>query len=84
MTPDRKPLVGPVDRLKGFVQANGCNGRGFLLGPLIGELLARWLHSGERPALLAGFGADRFEGREDLKVEAGDYYAGYAAGGKRA
>ena len=83
MTPDRKPLVGPVARLEGFVQANGCNGRGFLLGPLIGELLAKWLHSGERPELLAGFDADRFEGREDLKVEAGDYYAGYAAGGKR-
>ena len=83
MTPDRKPLVGPVARLKGFVQANGCNGRGFLLGPLIGELLAKWLHSGERPELLAGFDADRFEGREDLKVEAGDYYAGYAAGGTR-
>jgi Glycine/D-amino acid oxidases (deaminating) len=48
MTPDRKPLVGPVKRLAGFVQANGCNGRGFLLGPLIGELLARWLDSGER------------------------------------
>src|SRR6185312_10713727 len=44
MTPDRKPLVGPVKRLTGFVQANGCNGRGFLLGTLIGELLARWLH----------------------------------------
>jgi glycine/D-amino acid oxidase-like deaminating enzyme len=72
-----------VKRLTGFVQANGCNGRGFLLGPLIGELLARWLDSGERPALLAGFDADRFEGREDLKVETGDYYAGYAAGGKR-
>ena len=83
MTPDRKPLVGPVARLEGFVQANGCNGRGFLLGPLIGELLAKWLHSGERPGLLAGFDADRFEGREDLKVEAGDYYAGYAAGGTR-
>ncbi len=83
MTPDRKPLVGPVTRLKGFVQANGCNGRGFLLGPLIGELLARWLHDGERPDLLAGFDANRFEGREHLKVEAGDYYAGYAAGVKR-
>ena len=83
MTPDRKPLVGPVARLKGFVQANGCNGRGFLLGPLIGELLARWLNSGERPALLDGFDANRFEGREDMTVEAEDYYAGYAAGGKR-
>ena len=83
MTPDRKPFVGPTSRLKGFIQANGCNGRGFLLGPLIGELLARWLDRGARPVLLAGFDADRFEGREDLKVETGDYYAGYAAGGTR-
>ena len=84
MTPDRKPLVGPVRRLKGFVQANGCNGRGFLLGPLIGELLARWLDRGERPALLESFDANRFEGRDDLKVETGDYYAGYNALGKSA
>jgi len=83
MTPDRKPLVGPVSRLKGFVQANGCNGRGFLLGPLIGQLLARWIHDGKRPALLDGFDANRFEGRTDIKVQAGDYYAGYATGGKR-
>jgi len=83
MTPDRKPLVGLVSGLKGFVQANGCNGRGFLLGPLIGQLLARWIHDGKRPALLDAFDANRFEGRTDIKVEAGDYYAGYATGGKR-
>jgi sarcosine oxidase subunit beta len=83
MTPDRKPMVGPMSRLSGFVQANGCNGRGFLLGPLIGELLARWLDSGERPALLAGFDANRFEGRDDVKVETGDYYAGYTAAGRK-
>lgn len=84
MTPDRKPLVGPSDRLAGFVQANGCNGRGFLVGPLIGQLLARWLTDGERPALLDSFDANRFSDRSDVPVEAGDYYAGYTAGEKRA
>lgn len=78
MTPDRLPMVGPVRRLEGFVQANGCNGRGFLLGPLIGQLLAEWLDTGERPEPLAAFDANRFEGREDARVETGDYYAGYA------
>jgi sarcosine oxidase subunit beta len=77
MTPDRKPMVGPSQELAGFVQANGCNGRGFLLGPLVAELLASWLHRGERPALLAPFDANRFVGRADAKVETGDYYAGY-------
>ena len=71
MTPDRKPVVGPVARLSGFVQANGCNGRGFLLGPLIGQLLARWLDSGERPALLAPFDANRFEGQEKSQGRSG-------------
>jgi sarcosine oxidase subunit beta len=84
MTPDRLPMVGPVRALEGFVQANGCNGRGFLLGPLIGQLLAEWLDGGERPALLAAFDANRFEGRDDARVETGDYYAGYVRREQRA
>jgi sarcosine oxidase subunit beta len=83
MTPDRLAIVGPVRALGGFVQANGCNGRGFLLGPLIGQLLAEWLDRGERPALLAAFDANRFEGT-DARVETGDYYAGYAKTEQRA
>jgi sarcosine oxidase, subunit beta len=84
MTPDRMPVIGPVSRLSGFIQANGCNGRGFLLGPLIGQLLARWIDSGERPSLLAAFDANRFEGPDQAKIETGDYYAAYAAREKRA
>jgi glycine/D-amino acid oxidase-like deaminating enzyme len=83
MTPDRLPMVGPVRALPGFVQANGCNGRGFLLGPLIGQLLAAWLDSGERPALLDAFDANRFEGRDEAQVRTGDYYAGYQQAEKR-
>ena len=43
VTPDRKPTVGPVAALPGFVQLNGCNGRGFALFPVLAELLAQWL-----------------------------------------
>jgi glycine/D-amino acid oxidase-like deaminating enzyme len=76
-------MVGPVRARGGFVQANGCNGRGFLLGPLIGQLLAEWLDRGERPSLLAAFDANRFDGT-DARVETGDYYAGYAKTEQRA
>jgi sarcosine oxidase subunit beta len=79
LTPDRKPTVGPVAARPGFVQANGCNGRGFALGPKIAELLAQWLDTGERPALLAPFDANRFAGREDTPIRTGDYYSGYAS-----
>jgi sarcosine oxidase subunit beta len=76
MTPDRKPLVGPVARAPGFVQANGYSGRGFALAPLVAELLARWLIEGERPDLLAPFDPDRFD-HHDPGATHGDYYAGY-------
>ena len=77
VTPDRKPTVGPASALPGFVQLNGCNGRGFALFPVIAELLARWLDEGRRPELLAPFDAERFAGRGDIPVSIGDYYAGY-------
>jgi sarcosine oxidase subunit beta len=77
MTPDRKPMVGPVDALPGFVQANGDNGRGIALIPYLAELLAAWLDTGERPAMLAAFDANRYAGREETPVVVGDYYAAY-------
>lgn len=76
MTPDRKPLVGE-SRLPGFWQFSGCNGRGFNMGPILAELLAKELASGVRDPMLNGFEARRFDG-VDVKVTIGDYYAGYA------
>jgi sarcosine oxidase subunit beta len=78
MTPDRKPLVGPTSAAPGFVQVSGYSGRGFALAPLIAELLASWLETGERPDALAPFDADRFAGRDAEVTLAPDYYAGYA------
>jgi sarcosine oxidase subunit beta len=77
MTPDRKPMIGPLDALPGFVQANGDNGRGIALIPYLAELLAAWLDTGERPAALAAFDANRYAGREETPVSIGDYYAAY-------
>jgi len=77
MTPDRLPMVGPAPGLEGFYQANGDNGRGIALIPYLSELLARWIHGGERPAQLAMFDPSRYLGREDTPVVTGDYYAAY-------
>lgn len=83
MTPDRKPLVGPVSAVRGFVQANGYSGRGFALAPFVAELLAEWLVHGERPELLAPFDPDRFDGAPGRVVDTQDYYAGYRSEGRR-
>lgn len=77
VTPDRKPMIGPVAQLAGFIQANGDNGRGIALIPYIAELLAEWIDTGARPPLLAPFDAERYAGREDTPVVVGDYYAAY-------
>jgi sarcosine oxidase subunit beta len=77
MTPDRLPMVGPSPGMPGFVQANGDNGRGIALIPYMAELLAQWIHAGERPAALEMFDPARYAGREDTPVVTGDYYAAY-------
>jgi len=41
MTPDGSPVVGWAPEVDGFLQAVGMCGQGFMLGPGVGELLAR-------------------------------------------
>jgi sarcosine oxidase, subunit beta len=83
VTPDRKPTIGPVASRPGLVQMNGCNGRGFLLGPKLGELLAEWLDTGKQPELLSGFDADRFAGGTTPAMPVStDYYAAYRQSGE--
>jgi sarcosine oxidase subunit beta len=77
MTPDRKPIVGPVRERPGFIQMNGYSGRGFAQAPLVAELLARWIDTGQRPAELAPFGPERFAASGPREARPGDYYAEY-------
>ncbi len=43
MTPDGNPIIGKVDEMKGYFNAIGMCGQGFMLGPGLGELLSRIL-----------------------------------------
>jgi sarcosine oxidase subunit beta len=43
MTPDGNPIIGKVKKVKGFINAVGMCGQGFMLGPGVGELLSRIL-----------------------------------------
>jgi len=43
MTLDGNPIIGPVNNLKGYINAVGMCGQGFMLGPGVGELLSRLL-----------------------------------------
>ena len=49
MTPDGAPIVGRVNEIQGMILAVGMCGQGFMLGPGIGELLARMVIGNEEP-----------------------------------
>jgi sarcosine oxidase subunit beta len=39
MTPDGNPIIGEVNKIKGYINAVGLCGQGFMLGPGLGELI---------------------------------------------
>lgn len=41
MTPDGNPIVGPVHEVEGYLNAVGMCGQGVMIGPGLGEVLAR-------------------------------------------
>lgn len=49
MTPDGFPIVGWAQEVEGFLLAVGLCGQGFMLGPGIGELLARMVQGDLEP-----------------------------------
>ena len=41
MTPDGIPIIGTTDSIKGYVNAIGMCGQGFMLGPGVGQLISQ-------------------------------------------
>ena len=71
MTPDGSPLVGWSDNVKGYLMAVGLCGQGFMLGPGLGEVLARMVQdelSDDDQEILEILSPNRvFKGQEALK-----------------
>ena len=60
VTPDGHPLVGPT-AVDGYVHATGMSGHGITLAPVVGELLATRLTTGETPGLIRDLLPTRFD-----------------------
>ena len=60
MTPDRLPIIGPVEGLRGYLLATGFSGHGFCLGPIVGKLLSEWVLDGEPSMSLDELNLSRF------------------------
>lgn len=68
ITPDRKPVLGPLDGHPGLWIAAGLNGRGFMLAPAVGRLVADALVTGTPAEPLTDLTPARFL-RHELTAE---------------
>ncbi len=60
VTPDRQPIVGPVPGHDGLWLAAGLNGRGLMMAPAIGRLLAEAIETDALPDPLPELALERF------------------------
>lgn len=60
-TPDKGPILGPVDELDGFILSCGWGGYGFMAGPVGGDVVAEWMLTGVMPEEMRPFTIDRFK-----------------------
>jgi len=69
-TPDRDPLLGPVDDSATLFVATGWHGHGFMRSPALGEAVAEWILEGDG-GIVEGFDPRRFDGDEEFRVVEG-------------
>jgi sarcosine oxidase subunit beta len=65
MTPDRHPILGPVNGIAGLYLAAGFSGHGFQHAPIVGKLVAEQIVDGQATTVdISGLRLDRFDARE--------------------
>jgi sarcosine oxidase subunit beta len=62
MSPDRRPILGPVGGYPGIHLAVGFSGHGFMIAPAVGELIASMLCGIDCGLPAQSFSLDRFAG----------------------
>ena len=60
LTPDSKPLLGPIPGVPGFWAACGLSHTGFGAGAAIGEIISEWIVNGEPPYDVTELNVRRF------------------------
>jgi len=64
VTPDSRPILGEINKLKGFIQCNGFSGHGFMISPMVTKILADFILDGKTPDILESLNLDRFKGKK--------------------
>jgi sarcosine oxidase subunit beta len=63
VTPDARPILGEVKEVKGFLQCNGFSGHGFMISPMVSNLLTDLIVDGKTSEILESLGLERFKGK---------------------
>jgi len=63
VTPDARPILGEVKDIKGFLQCNGFSGHGFMISPMVSQLLTNYIAEGKTPEVLKNLNLERFKGK---------------------
>jgi sarcosine oxidase, subunit beta len=61
LTPDARPILGPVGGLQNFLVACGFTGHGFMIAPMTGQLLAEVIADGKPSLPIHSFRLGRFQ-----------------------
>ncbi len=69
MTADAQPVLGPVDEVENFYQANGFSGHGLMLAPAVSELLAEQVTKGKTSLPIDDLHVRRFRGKLEFHRE---------------
>jgi len=67
-TPDKNPILGPVDEVENFLQINGYSGHGLMMAPYATQLLAELIAYGKPSESIERFSIRRFREGE-IKAE---------------
>jgi len=63
MTPDARPILGEVKEVKGFLQCNGFSGHGFMISPMVSNLITDLIAEGKTSEVLENLSLERFKGK---------------------
>jgi sarcosine oxidase subunit beta len=63
VTPDARPILGEVKEVKGFIQCSGFSGHGFMISPMVSQLLADLIAENKTSEVLDTLRLERFKGK---------------------
>ncbi len=69
VTPDALPIVGKVDTVDGFIQCHGFSGHGFMIAPMITQLIAELLVDGKTSMPLERLELNRFKTKRLIREQ---------------